>query len=262
MLKCRLHNSLFSRTDARRDEDRSILGMRQEPLHSGCDLRRRKFAGTLHLHQARSIKQEDIPQCSKGVVPHFYVPLDLEQIGMSPFYGQATRIIEDIGLHALQLPFLAKNDIVIAILPQSWQVTLDNFFISTITSHFEAINHLAKMHRNPLLNKKNRMQVIWHQLERPDSNFGIVLGNIDKISDNSFAQCTRLHNGWFPLTITLEGSKQWAPFLDDQCNHVDTTALIVMPHAATLHRRFQLTSPLFLALISLTIHNANIPQLR
>ena len=50
LLKCRLHHCLFTGADARRNENRSVLGMRQELLHGIVDLLCCEFAGTLHLY--------------------------------------------------------------------------------------------------------------------------------------------------------------------------------------------------------------------
>ena len=164
-----------------------------------------------------------------------YISLDFEQIGMRPFHGQAARIIQNIRLHALQLPFSIKNHIVITIFPEARQVALDEFLIDMITSHLEAIDDLTEMYGNPFLNKNNKMEVVWHQLEGPDSNLGIELGDIDKRLHHGPAKWCGLHNGRLGLTIAHECSKQRPPFLDNQSDHIDATALIVMPHPAALH---------------------------
>ena len=121
--------------------------------------------------------------------------------------SETTRIVKDIRLHALQLPFLAKNNIVIAFFPQSRQFTFDKFFINMVTSHFETINHLTQVYWNTFLNKDDKVNVIRHQLKCPNSNLRIKSGNIDKRLDNSLSKWTRLHNSGFSLTVTLEGTK-------------------------------------------------------
>ncbi len=126
---------------------------------------------------------------------------------MATLDSETTRIVKDIRLHALQLPFLAKNNIVIAFFPQSRQFTFDKFFINMVTSHFETINHLTQVYWNTFLNKDDKVKVIRHQLKCPNSNLGIKSGDIDKRSDDSLSEWSGLHNGWFPLTVTLEGTE-------------------------------------------------------
>lgn len=254
MLKGSPHDLFLTRADTGRDQDCTTAGLVEKVAHRVADLLSSELAGTLHLQQQGCLQEEDISQGGEGVTSSLHVLLYLEVIRVMALDGGTAGIVVDVVHHALQVVITLEDAVMEALLPQGRRrIAGTNGTVHAVTPHLEARNHMTQVARDSFTHVKDEMKVIGHQLLSDDLDGRIVGSNLLQLAENSAPQWRGMDDGFIANAVARDSGQQRTTIVNDQGNHVDTAALIVVASAPALHRGNGLTVPARPAVVILWI---------
>jgi len=254
MLKGGPHDLFLTRADTGRDQDCTTAGLVEKVAHRVADLLGSELAGTLHLQQQRCLQEEDISQGREGVTSSLHILLYLEVFRVMALDGGTAGIVVDVVHHALQVVITLEDAVMEAPLPQGWcRIARTCGTIHAVTPHLEARNHMAQVTRNSFTHVEDEVKVVRHQLLSNNLDSGIMGGNFLQLAENSATQWRGMDDGFIIDAVARDACQQGTAVVNDQGNHVDTAALIVMASAPALHRGDRLTVPTGPAVVILRV---------
>lgn len=103
------------------------------------------------------------------------------------------------------------------------------------------------------MDKKDKVEMVGHELLGDNLDSRIVDGYFFQLVEDCTAQWGGMDNGFMINAVARDAGKQRTAVIHDECNHVDTTVLIVVTSATALHRRDGRAVPIGLAVFILWI---------
>ena len=228
---------------AGRDKNRSALGGVEETGLFGCECFGRDAARALDLKPVGAVEQKGVAVCGVGRAGERQRVDASKIIGVGAAHRQSAGVVANIAKESFELAFVGENAVVVAGRKEGgsrhvWRTTgpgrlvwcraIDGS-ISLGTANLEASNHFAQVAGHSAANEYEPVEVVGHDGEFKELNFGMKAGNLPPAIGDGLAQ--RRKRDAFTCEMTENRS---AP-LDFKRNHVYPAIIVVVAEASALH---------------------------